>query len=97
MALTYEEQNALTRDDAFVGRVKISGLHYMQYILNEAPSVEGHSARYRWAQKFAIQPEIEARSLTPIVVMDPAVQQAGAAITDAALQTAVEGTINKFF
>jgi hypothetical protein len=37
-----------------------------------------------------------AAQIQPPTVMDPAVQQDGAAITDAGLQAAVEGTVNKF-
>ena len=93
--MTYTESADLMKDQVFIGRVKVSGLSYSNYILNESPDVQGHSARYRWAQKFSSQPDIEAHAITPMVVMDAAVQSAGADITDAALQSAVEGVVNK--
>lgn len=96
MALTYTESATLMRDEPFIGRVKVAGLKFTDYILNESPSTMGHSARYRWAQRFAAQPDIEAHALTPLVVIDPAVQDAGSAIEDAPLQVAVEGVVNKF-
>ena len=96
MALTYEEQAALMRDIIFVGRVKVAGLHYATYIMGEDPGVQGHSARYRWAQKFAAQPDIEANAITPMVVQDPSVIEDGNDISDTQLQTATEGVVNKF-
>lgn len=82
-------------DLTFRGRVKVSALKYADYILNEAATVPGHSSRYRWAQTTFQQPDMQAQQIQPPVVMDSAVQAAGAAITDTALQTAVEGVVNK--
>ena len=96
MALTYENSAALMNDMVFRGRVKVAGLKYSSYILGEDPAVQGHSARSRWAQTFSQQPEASATNLQPAVVMDPQVQVDGAAISDEALQTAVEGVVNKF-
>ena len=95
MALTYEQSSALMSDQIFRGRVKVASLKFAQYIVNEAPNVEAHSARYRWAQMTFAQPDIAAGNITPMVVMDPSVQQDGAAVSDAALQSAVEGVVNK--
>ena len=93
--MTYEESNTLMMDQAFRGRVKVSALKFAQYIVNEQPNVEAHSARYRWAQSVFTQPDFVAAQITPMVVMDPSVQQDGAAVSDAALQTAVEAIVNK--
>ena len=93
--MTYEESNTLMMDQAFRGRVKVSVLKYSQHIVNEQPNVEAHSARYRWAQSVFTQPHFVAAQVTPMVVMDPAVQSSGAAVTDTALQVAVETIVNK--
>jgi hypothetical protein len=42
-------------------------------------------------------PDTVAMQLQPVVVMDTAVQDAGASITDAALQVVVETAVNKSF
>jgi hypothetical protein len=93
--MTYTESAALMQDAEFRGRVKVSALKYADYILNEAATVPGHSSRYKWAQTTFQQPDMMAMQVQPPVVMDAAVQAAGAAITDTALQTAVEGVVNK--
>jgi hypothetical protein len=41
------------------------------------------------------QPDMVAGQVTPSVVIDPAVEAAGAEITDAALQASVEVAVNK--
>jgi hypothetical protein len=95
MPITYDESAALMQDLAFRGRVKVSCLKFADYILNEAPTVPAHNARVRWANTTFQVPEQSAIQVQPPTVMDPAVQTAGAAITDAALQTAVENVVNK--
>jgi len=95
MAMTYEESAALMVDPTFRGRVKVSVLKYASYILSEAPGTPGHSSRVRWAQEATRSPEVVATNVQPPVVMEDGVQSAGASITDAALQTAVETTVNK--
>ena len=95
MALDYTQSSELMMEPTFRGRTKVACLKYATYIVNEAPSVEAHSARYRWAQATFAQPDMAAANITPMVVMDPSVQQDGAAVTDAALQTAVEAIVNK--
>lgn len=93
--MTYTESAALTNDLEFRGRVKIACLKYADHIHNEAPGTAGHTSRLRWAQSTYQQPEIVASQIQPPTVMDPAVQDAGAAISDVALQSAVEGVVNK--
>lgn len=95
MALTYDESAALMNDFQFRGRIKVAALHYADYILNEAPGTPAHSSRTRWAGDTYRNPEQASIALHPPVVMDAAVQDAGAAVTDTALQTAVEGVVNK--
>ena len=96
MSLTYEESATLMNDFNFRGRIKVAALKYADFILNESPSAAGHTARYRWAQQAYLNPEQASMQLHPPVVMDPAVQGSGSAVDDAALQSAVEGVINKF-
>lgn len=95
--MTYEESAALINDTTFRGRIKVAGLKFSTTILNENPaSVNGHAGRYRWAQQMAQNPDSESARLQPLVVLDPAVQQNGAQIADAALQGAVEAVANQF-
>lgn len=95
MALTYEEAAALTTDLDFRGRVKISCLKFADSIIGEEPTVQAHNTRYKWAQNCFQQPDAVATTVQNPVVWDDAVQQAGAAITDLALQGAVETTVQK--
>jgi hypothetical protein len=96
MAMTYEESSALMKDVVFIGRIKVACLKYADYIVLEAPTTPAHSTRIKWAQNTMTAPDVSANLITPTVVMDPAVQDAGgAAIVDTALQSAVENTINK--
>lgn len=93
--MTYEESAALMTDMEFRGRVKVSALKYADSIMIEASSVPAHNTRVRWAQNTMQNPEMAAQQIQPPVVMDSAVQTAGAAISDAALQGSVEATVNK--
>lgn len=95
MALTYDESAALMGDAAFRGRVKVACLKYSTYINDEAASTPAHSTRIKWAQSTMANPDAAAATVTPTTVMDAAVQQDGATIEDAALQSAVENSINK--
>ncbi len=95
MALTYDESAALMNDPAFRGKVKVAMLRYCDTILIESDSVMGHTSRVRWAQQAMMQPEMWVSQLQPNVVMDPAIQEAGTASTDAQIQAATEAVINK--
>lgn len=93
--MTYQESSDLMNDFQFRGRIKVSALTYANYIFGESPSVPAHNTRFKWAVGCFQNPEGNAASLQPPVVMDAAVQQDGAAIADPALQSAVENVINK--
>ena len=93
--LTYEESAALMNDQIFRDRVKVGCITYARYITDEASTTPGHSTRIKWAQQTLVQPDLSVNMVTPTTVMDDAVQQAGAAITDTALQGAVETSVNK--
>ena len=93
--MTYEESSALMTDIPFRGRVKVACLKFADSIMNEASNVAAHNARLRWANQCFTNPEGVAMQTQPPTVMDAAVQAAGAAITDTALQGSVEATVNK--
>jgi hypothetical protein len=95
MALTYEQSSELMNDPVFRGRVKVACLKFADYIFGEAATTPAHSTRIKWAQHTMLMPDASAATVAPEVVMDPAVQQDGAAITDAGLQSATENAINK--
>jgi hypothetical protein len=93
--MTYDESAALMIDQEFRGRVKVACLKYADSILNEPIATAGHNTRVRWAQQCQQQPDMTASNVQPATVMDSAVQEAGAEITDAALQGSVEAVVNK--
>jgi hypothetical protein len=93
--MTYTESAALMTDGDFRGRVKVACLKFATAIFDEAGSVTAHNSRMRWAAQCYQQPDQIAAQVQPPTVMDSAVQSAGAAIDDAALQSAVEAAINK--
>jgi hypothetical protein len=93
--MTYEESAELMQDATFRGRVKVACLKYADFIQLEPVTTPGHTSRLRWAQGCFQQADMTAITVQPPTVMDPAVQAEGAAITDAGLQSAVEGVVNK--
>jgi hypothetical protein len=95
MALDYATTADLMKDEAFIGRVQVACLQYATYIYEEPTSTPAHSTRVRWCQQTMASPVTSAVQVMPAVVIDPAVQEAGAAITDDALQAAVETAVNK--
>jgi hypothetical protein len=95
MALTYDESAALMTNAAFRGRIKVAALKYANSIMGEPITTPAHNTRERWAMNTFQNPEIVAGQLQPPTVMDVAVQDAGAEITDAALQGSVETVVNK--
>ena len=82
-------------DSTFRDRVMVACLEFANFIAAEAPSVAAHPTRYKWAQQTFGSPYTSAQAITPLVVLDPAVQSAGSTITDAALQPAVENAVTK--
>jgi len=93
--MTYEESNALMNDFTFLGRIKVAALKYAGSIMIEPTNTPAHNTRERWAMETYRNPQAVASQLQPPTVMDPAVQENGALITDLALQGAVEGVVNK--
>jgi hypothetical protein len=93
--VTYAENNTLINDTEFRGRVKVACLQYATSISIEPSNTVAHNTRLRWAQTCFQQPDMTAQQITPPTTMDPAIQSAGSDVTDAALQAAVEATVNK--
>ena len=93
--MTYDESSQLMMDSAFGGRIKVAALKFADYILNEPTNTAGHSSRVRWAQGTFQNPVMVATALQPPVVMTGQVQADGAAVTDEALQMAVESVVGK--
>ena len=92
MAMTYLESAALMGDAEFRGRIKVAALKYADSIISGTGNT---ASKERWAQTVFQQPDQVAFQLQPPVVMDAAVQAAGSAIDDTALQGAVETVANK--
>jgi hypothetical protein len=95
MALTYEQSNALMNDMQFRGRVKVACLKFADSIFNEPNTTAAHQTRIHWATNAQQQPDTVAGQVQPPTVMDAAVQAAGSAISDDALQASVEAVVNK--
>ena len=96
MPITYAEASELMRDATFIGRSEVACLKYATYIQNEDPGVPAHATRQRWAQATVANPTQAVAVIMPVLIWDGEVQEAGAAITDPDLQSAVETSVNKF-
>lgn len=95
MAIDYKTSSDLMHDEAFNGRTRIACLTYASYISEEANSVPAHMTRLKWAQDTFRDSENAVNAIMPVLIMDAKVKDAGAAITDADLQSAVETSVNK--
>ena len=93
--MNYTESADLMKDAEFLGRCKVACLKYAGSILIEPTETPAHNTRLRWAASCQTNPDFAATQVAPPTTMDPAVQSAGAAVTDTALQAACEGVINK--
>lgn len=93
--MTYEETFELMKSPVFRGRVGVACTKFASYITDEAPSTPAHPTRYKWAQQTLVAPDVAAGVVVPTVVWDTEVQAAGAAVTDEALQAAVEIAVQK--
>ena len=95
MAIDYKASSDLMRDPEFIGRTQIACLTYAAYISDEDNSVPAHTTRLKWSQATFDNSEAAVNLIMPVLIMDDKVKTSGAAITDAALQTAVETTVNR--
>lgn len=96
MAIDYAATAALMVDRDFHGRSQIACLKFATYIAGEDAGVPAHNTRLRWAQQTIANPQTSVAQIMTTLVMDDKVQQAGTAITDPDLQSAVETSVNKF-
>ena len=97
MALSDKELAALMANQEFIGRVKVCALRYGDSITIQPVPASSHTNLLRYAADTFQNPDVMTQKLVPLVVMDSAVQDAGANITDDALQGAVEATVNKLY
>ena len=95
MAIDYQASSDLMANPSFNGRTKIACLNFATYISGEAINVPAHTTRLRWAQDTFRDAENSVNMIMPILIGDPKVQAAGAAISDVDLQSAVETSVNK--
>lgn len=95
MALTYTESAALMQDSQFRSRIMVACLKFADYIAAEAADVPAHNTRLRWSGQCMASPQLAASATQPTTVMQDQVQTAGADITDADLQIAVETAVNQ--
>lgn len=92
--LDYDQSYALMSDAGFRGRVQVACLDFAQSITLEPTDSPAHNTRLKWAQSVYQSPPMVAAQVTPPVVMNPNVQQAGSAVTDDALQAAVQAVVD---
>jgi hypothetical protein len=95
--MTYTESAALMNDVELRNRIKVAALKYADALLNQPLTTEAINTKRNWATNCERQPDQVAMTLQPSVVMDSAVQDAGAGVSDVALQGAVETTVNRSF
>ena len=86
----YADLMNLATDAAFLRRLQICVAKFSMYILNEAPSVPNHNARYTWAKTAVLQSTFVAQTIAPAVVVNDVVSAKLASVSDAELQAAVE-------
>jgi hypothetical protein len=94
MALTYEESANLMGNTDFRNRIMVACLKFAEYISAESSDIPAHNTRLRWAGGCLANPQMTAGQTQPTTVMQPAVQEEGAEISDADLQVAVEVAVN---
>ena len=95
---TYADINTLSKDAAFLGKLEVAVVKYMDFILNEATSTTNHTKRWNWAVNVAqSSPGGVATRIAPIVAFDATIQANLGASTDAQIQAAVETWINRVF
>lgn len=93
--LTYDQSATLMSDVSFRNRVKVACLTFAKYITGEPSTIAAHNTRVKWAQSCMTNPDMIASQVQPPTVMEDQVQTSGAAITDEALQAAVETAVTK--
>lgn len=88
--MTYDAAATLMQDFGFRGRIKVAALKYADAILAEPVTTIAHTSRLKWALGCEQNADMVAMQLQSLAVLNPAVQEAGAAVTDEALQSVIE-------
>lgn len=95
--ITYTEGYDLLSDRVFADRVRYAILRTAAFILIENTQTPDHLARTDWASKvFAEKIQMPLRQMLMYVITDAAVAQDGSAVSDAALQGAVDANVSRF-
>lgn len=90
--MTYIESDDLSRDPAFIGRVKMAATSAAVDIMAEASSAAGHVLRASYAHQVLTSPESAAAHLATVICASDGAITAGT--SDAALKTAVSSVWN---
>jgi len=91
--MTYDEQAQLMTDFTFRNRCKAAMMNFVAYTQSLSASNAGRNTLIEWCRNAQRNPDAAVIQLQPNVVGDPAVQDAGGAVSDEALKGAVENTI----
>jgi hypothetical protein len=84
--------NAVVSDGTTRARAVVAAAQYARHLLAQGSAVSAD--RSFWARQYLVSPLAGVDAILWGVAGDPAYQAAGSAITDAALQGAVEGAVN---
>jgi hypothetical protein len=84
---TLTQQDTLSRDTVFIGRVKISMVRAAISISNELASAPNHNNRLPLAKKVIQDPDTWSKTFTTAVVADTTITSAS---TDAVINTRVD-------
>jgi hypothetical protein len=95
--MTLLELSDLATDITMRNRIKMASLKYADVLANRPLDTPGINGQRSTAKTIQQNPDQYAMQIQPTVVMDSAVQSAGANVTDEALQAAVETSINRSF
>lgn len=89
--IAYDVAYKLLDDQTFQIRIRYAMLRTAAAILAEDPNVKKHQARVEWAQKALVEGlQMPFRQVLLNVITDPNVSNAGAAVSDAQIQAAVD-------
>lgn len=92
---TYAELNALYKDSAFLGKVEVALIKFVDYILSESTQTDNHTKRWNWAVQTVQGVSSVAARIAPNVAWDSTIQANLGASTDEQIQSAVEAWVNR--
>lgn len=90
---TYLEIYALKTDQDFRSRVGMSLVNYATYLLGQPAERPWHEQEVNWARRASSNTDDQIYRIMGFVLGDPQVQADLGGITDAALQTVVEVSV----